>query len=262
MTLPTHLANMPSAKAQLGDTEVLAVAMRRRKVATLLSRRLSIEQIAEAISVSVGTVNNDIRAIRARMARELSEWSVLDIANDMRQRSIMRDLELFSALEKAKMPTGPVRDAGGKVTSYERPHGDFMAQKMFLAEMRLNAKDELQLMQSLGVVYKAPERMAVDMKVMTQLEILPQDTLAALADASDPDDFKRLLAAAVGVEQATALLGVPMAQLSAGPIEDAVLIDDEEEAEVVGEEPPVESVVSSPVEGLMASALPGDVDTV
>ena len=58
------------------------------------------------------------------MARELSEWSVMDIANEMRQRSIMLDLELFAALEKAKQAT-PDRSAG-----------DFLAQKMFLSELR------------------------------------------------------------------------------------------------------------------------------
>ena len=187
----------PALPAPWRESRVLTVAHRRKRVAALLARRLTAEQIAEALDVSVRTVTSDTKAVRARMGQELSEWSVLDIANEMRQRSIMRDLESFAALEQAKQPTE------GK------PNGDFLAQKIFLSEMRANAKDELQLLQSLGVVYKAPERMAVVMMVMTQLEGLPHDTLAALADARDPEDFRRLLVEAVGDALARELLGQP-----------------------------------------------------
>lgn len=126
----------------------------------------------------------------------------MDIANQIRERSVMRDLELLAALEKAKQPAP------------SRPHGDFLAQKMILAEMRANAKDELQLLQSLGVVYKASVRISTDMQVMTRLDALPPDTLSALADAREPDDFGRLLAEAVGDDVAREMLARPVSSIS------------------------------------------------
>ena len=47
-----------------------------------------------------------------------------------------------------------------------------------------------------------------------QLEGLPHDTLAALADACDPEEFKRLLAEAVGEDLARELLGQPVSVVS------------------------------------------------
>jgi hypothetical protein len=87
-------------------------------------------------------------------------------------------------------------------------------------------------------VYKAPERMAIDMKVMAQLETLPAEVLASLADARTPVEFQAILAGSVGDVMAAEVMGVAALPAPASVRTEAHETVDAEEVEISGDAPP------------------------
>ncbi len=178
----------------------IRVAARRQKVRTMLARRMTTREIAQTVSVSLRTVEHDIQAIKAEWTTEHGSATAMAVAGDVHRRSMERDRELwvmYMRLGAEKTVTGEKLD--------------------ILRELRANQASELKALQSLGVVYRAPERLAVDMRMMAKLDQLPPGDLAALADITDPIAFRRALAAHVGIEEADAMLGAVGVVDGAGP---------------------------------------------
>lgn len=192
---------MPTGRLDSGLTaKQVQVERRRRQVANLLVRRFTRTEIAEALGHPVSTIDKDIAAVRDTFEKELGKTSsVMQVAADVLQRSHARERELWAVVQRSMG-----RKEQGKPVEEE----DRVSLIMALRELRANQNDELRSLQSLGLIYKAPQRMSLDMRVMSQLSALPEETLKELAEA-DEASFARLVEQTLGTI-GTEALGKPL----------------------------------------------------
>jgi transposase len=186
----------------------LLVEARRQKVRQLLARRWSHREIAEALTVSVRTIEDDAAAIRREAEAEMRAVTStpLTVAAGVQQRAALRERHLWQMFERAAGV--PLKDASGAVVPGKwTQEPDTKMQLALIREMRNSEKDVLAALQSLGIIYRAPERLALDMRIQSQLQQLPAGDLLAMATVESEEDFIRLVVEKIGHEAAVALFG-------------------------------------------------------
>lgn len=186
----------------------LIVEARRQKVRQLLARRWSHREIAEALTVSVRTIEDDAAAIRREAEAEMRAVTStpLTVAAGVQQRAALRERHLWQMFERAAGV--PLKDAAGAVIPGKwTQEPDTKLQLALIREMRNSEKDVLAALQSLGIIYRAPERLALDMRIQSQLQQLPAGDLLAMATVESEEDFIRLVVEKIGHEAAVALFG-------------------------------------------------------
>lgn len=160
-------------------------AERREKLLRLMVRRFTARELATMLSVSVRTIESDLQAIRREGLAEITRSTVMTVAAEVRRDSAARIRELWLIYQQA---CGE-RTEDGKGWQV-RP--DQETRIAALRELRAVAKDELAALQSLGVYYKAPERVSLSMRIDATLERLTPEELAALVRAPDEEFLRRV----------------------------------------------------------------------
>lgn len=210
------------ADRPLTAKEVLILA-RRRRVATLLGRCYTTGEIAELLGVSSDTAARDIKAVQVEFAREMRDSSgVLDVWHRFQRQHLARIRELWALVDRAK---GVTEERDGKQVQVIEPAPQLGLKA--LRELRACADDEIKTAQSLGIVYKAPERRSIDLHLMDQLSTVPEADLDRLL-AVPLDELPALLEAMVGPELAARVLGspAPFAALAAVADAEEVSVED------------------------------------
>lgn len=195
------------------------LAARRRQVAKLLSRGWSIAEIAAALEVSDETIRRDAVAVRKIFARDMgNRSSVMDFAEDAIRRSQDRERELWIMYEEAKGKKGE----DGKLMPGEK--NDIGTRLQIHRELRANVSHEMKILQSLGLLYRAPEKIALSMRLMSQVEALPDTVLTELASTTDMEAFTKLLRASVSAD---VLEGLPPGEEVEAEVEEQPLPEGE-----------------------------------
>lgn len=158
---------------------------RRHRVKMLLARSFSAPEIAKAISAPLRTIERDIAAIKDELAAEMDSLTAREmgarVARDYYAR--VRELwVLFMAEKSARLKMD------------------------LMKEIRAHQESELKALQSLGIVYVAPEEHRLEMRGIMLLKRLPPTTLGELARLTDLQDVRRLLTAHVGAEDAEVII--------------------------------------------------------
>lgn len=181
-------------------------------------------EMAKACGVSERTIRNDITYLRREMAEEVATLTAEKVAADARARFRHLTKLAFDELIPRKTKSGTV---------VHLPTKEKIA---LLNTIRQIQQAEVKLLQSLGVIYRAPQQVQILTLAMDRLNALSPQIQSEIAEASsDPAVFERLLIQHIGVEFAGAMLGKPVAAIGASAVaeSDATRLADVEEAEAV-----------------------------
>lgn len=169
----------------------IPAGLRRDRVCELLARGLRASQIlerlqAEQVKCSLPTIKRDIAAIRAQGRAELATTPVIDHADQFLRASVEAARAAWAAHDIAD-------SANARVAA------------LHLVNRILT--DRVKTLQSLGVVFRADERLQVQHVVADRIASLPPDVQRSLAECADRSEFARLLTSFLGPELARAVLG-------------------------------------------------------
>lgn len=168
---------------------------RRVRVAQMLVRRWEPTEIAEALGVSERTIGYDIKILRLRGRKEVKRTIVADVAAGLVAQQSARERELWRLATLAR----PGKDDNGKEVA-----GDPALMMNLLRELRQSGEGMTKALQSLGVVYKEPVGVSLEVQLVSSLQAMSDDDVARLARASDDELVAAM--AALGQEKAVGLL--------------------------------------------------------
>lgn len=157
---------------------------RREKIKRWLPRGLKAGQMATMLEVDVSTITRDIQAVRQEMSDAIGHLTAKDMAEQILASSFARRLELWLL---AQHPSPKVKLAA-------------------LRELRATDQHDLDAMQALGIVYKAPIKVDVHQETFARLVALDPARLQEIRLASSMDEVKRMLNDAVGPEATQRML--------------------------------------------------------
>ena len=175
----------------------IRVEARRRAVKRLWSRRMSATEIVELLQVPLRTIERDIAAVRAETVSALMKMDAITLAAEMHGRSETRQRELWAMFGKLGV------DAKGRASRLTPAIAN--ARLAILRELHAEAKEEVDLLQKLGVVYEAPREIRVGFGAVEALARISESDLQRLASVP-VDRFGRELASLIGEEVAARLL--------------------------------------------------------
>lgn len=204
----------PAAKPRRAASE--GKAERRANVARLLGRRVPHAQIAQILGVSKATISTDVEAIRTEMAKELSSHTVVDVAARYIRGVNERERELWVLYDQAKNGVKKQVPPGGPLP--EEPYlvkPNRMLAKHILTELRASSRDELEALQALGIVHKAPVELSITLRAQELMRAAPSHLLDALNETEDPEEFRRLLGEIVGEDLAMQMVDPPVVDVPA-----------------------------------------------
>jgi DNA-binding CsgD family transcriptional regulator len=179
----------------LTDSRHLSAQARQERVKLLLIRNLSLSEIADALGVSLRTVNYDVKQIREEAAAKLSRLTVFDLAVTMQARSDARHRVLWSLF--------------AQVDAAERS-GLAMAKAVtlklnILKELSRQTTKEQEMLVRLGIVIPAEKESNLDMKALTLLNSVPPAVLGRSL-TEDPKQFVETMRMNLGDAAMTELL--------------------------------------------------------
>ena len=182
----------PGARSSCASGRIEA---RRARVAQLLARRLTATEIAAVVQASPRTIQNDVAAIQQATTAALQTTTALVVAADLVRGAANREREawhLFTKVERTLRPAEAAR-----------------VQTNLLRQMHQAAIDLAKAMGDLGVVARAPSVVIMRHAAYDRLRDAPAHVLARIRQASNVDDLRRELVAAVGEDGANAILAPP-----------------------------------------------------
>ena len=228
------------------------ILVRRRRVATLLGRCYTVGEIMELLGVSRDTVERDVKAVRIEFAEEMRDGGgVMDVWHRFQRQHLARVRELWQLVDRSK---GVFEQKDGKTVTVVEPDPHIGLKA--LRELRAAAESEIKTAQSLGIVYKTPERRSIDLHLMDTLSSVPESEIDRLL-AVPLDELPALLEQLVGPELAARTLGkpAPFPALPGVPEAEDATVEDV----TAGETPSDHAGAERSPEGLDGSAAPAQV---
>jgi hypothetical protein len=160
------------------DSRLLNAQGRQERVKLLLTRNLSLHEIAEAVGASLRTINYDIKEIRLEAAATLSRSNVVDLAATMLIRSEARHRELWALFARADAAPLQGLEAAAAIR----------LKLNILKELSRQTSGELAILVKLGIVIPADQESMAAMKALALLNSLPTTELE-LALSQDTEHF-------------------------------------------------------------------------
>jgi transposase len=194
--------NRPAPQEPGESITQIRLKARRERVKSLLARHLTATEIAKALDVSVRTIETDVRAVRAELSAELASKSTLEWGGTVWRGYVARQRELWLLFQKEEKNTA--------------------AKVQILKEMRNSDRDVVAALQSLGISYRAPEQMQVDMRVLAQLRSLEGDVLEKISNAQDSSELREILVQNLGPEVVKEVLKLSAGSTPFGDIEPGI----------------------------------------
>jgi hypothetical protein len=160
------------------------VRLRREYIKTLLARAVPIVQIAKECRISERTARGDVAAIRKAAAEELLERPVARYAADIERE--------FNGVRQVLLRQ--FHEAGDR--------NDDRAVVLLARAFHENREKGNALLQSLGVVYRAPAQLMAALRLETAIDEIPENVLRTIAEAPSADKAMELFVREVGEERA------------------------------------------------------------
>jgi hypothetical protein len=180
----------------VNDSRLLEAEARQERIKVLLTRNLSLREIADAVGASLRTVSYDVKQIRQEAAATLSRSNVVELAATMLIRSEARHRELWALFARADAAPPQGLAAAAAIT----------LKLNIIKELSRQTSGELQILVRLGIVVPAKKESMVGMKALTLLNSLPPSELE-LAVSQDTEHFVATLRRNLGDAGMTELFG-------------------------------------------------------